>query len=76
MQYVVEPRITAVEVILIYETGSPQVRHGIRQGLVTPSVKTILTVPLTFVPCEKKLLCPIASRSWPTFTWKKRLLHN
>jgi DNA ligase (NAD+) len=49
LQYVVEPRITAVEVILIYEQGTLK-SASTRTGPVTPSVKTILTVPLTFAP--------------------------
>ena len=49
LQYVVEPRITAVEVILIYEQGALKSASA-RTGPVTPSVKTILTVPLTFAP--------------------------
>ncbi len=49
LEYVVEPRITAVEVILIYEQGALK-SASTRRGPVTPSVKTILTVPLTFAP--------------------------
>jgi DNA ligase (NAD+) len=57
LQYVVEPRITAVEVALIYEQGS--LRSAATQtGPVTTSVKTILTVPLTFIPLTKEMTVP------------------
>jgi DNA ligase (NAD+) len=52
LQYVVEPRITAVEVVLIYEQGALKSASA-QTGPVTASVKTILTVPLTFVPLRK-----------------------
>lgn len=53
LQYVVEPRITAVEVVMIYEQGS--LRSASAQGNpVITSLKTILTVPLTFVPLRKE----------------------
>ena len=51
-QYVVEPRITAVEVVLIYEQGVLKSASA-QSGPVITSVKTILTVPLTFVPLKK-----------------------
>jgi len=57
LQYVVEPRITAVEVILIYEQGALKSVTD-QAGPVTPSVKTILTVPLTFVPLRKETPVP------------------
>jgi DNA ligase (NAD+) len=57
LQYVVEPRITAVEVVMIYEQGSLRSASS-RTGPVTTSVKTILTVPLTFVPLRKERTVP------------------
>jgi len=57
LQYVVEPRITAVEVTLIYEQGSLR-SASTRTGPVTTSVKTILTVPLTFIPLRKETTVP------------------
>ncbi len=57
LQYVVEPRITAVEVVMIYEQGSLR-SASTRTGPVTPSVKTILTVPLTFIPLRKERTAP------------------
>jgi DNA ligase (NAD+) len=55
--YVVEPRITAVEVSMYYEQGSLR-SVSARSGPVTTSVKTILTVPLTFVPLRKETTVP------------------
>jgi len=57
LQYVVEPRITAVEVAMIYEQGSLR-SASTRTGPVTTSVKTILTVPLTFIPLRKEITAP------------------
>jgi len=57
LQYVVEPRITGVEVILIYEQGALKSVTD-QAGPVTPSVKTILTVPLTFIPLRKETPVP------------------
>jgi DNA ligase (NAD+) len=57
LQYVVEPRIAAVEVALIYEQGA-LVSASTRTGPVTTSVKTILTVPLTFIPLRKETTAP------------------
>ena len=57
LQYVVEPRLTAVEVVMIYEQGSLR-SASTRTGPVTPSVKTILTVPLTFIPLRKESVVP------------------
>ena len=57
LQYVVEPRITAVEVMMIYEKGSLR-SASTQTGPVTTSVKTILTVPLTFVPLRKERSVP------------------
>lgn len=57
LQYVVEPRITAVEVMMIYEKGSLR-SASIQTGPVTASFKTILTVPLTFVPLRKERSVP------------------
>jgi len=57
LQYVVEPRITAVEVVMIYEKGSLR-SASTPTGPVTASVKTILTVPLTFVPLRKENAAP------------------
>jgi DNA ligase (NAD+) len=57
LQYVVEPRITAVEVTLIYEHGS-LTSASTQTGPVTTSVKTILTVPLTFIPLRKETTLP------------------
>jgi DNA ligase (NAD+) len=57
LQYVVEPRITAVEVALSYEHGSLKSALT-RTGAVTTSVKTILTVPLTFIPLRKGTPAP------------------
>ena len=57
LQYVVEPRITAVEVALIYEHGS--LTSALTQkGPVTTSVKTILTLPLSFIPLRKESPVP------------------
>jgi len=57
VQYVVEPKITAVEVVLSYEQGS--LKSAIAQtGPVITSVKTILTVPLTFVPLRRESPVP------------------
>jgi DNA ligase (NAD+) len=59
LQYVVEPKITAVEVVMTYEKGS--LRSAATQtGLVTKSIKTILTVPLTFIPLRKERVIPDA----------------
>jgi DNA ligase (NAD+) len=57
LQYVVEPRITAVEVVMIYEKGSLR-SASTHTGPVTSSLKTILTVPLTFVPLRKERVVP------------------
>jgi DNA ligase (NAD+) len=57
LQYVVEPRITGVEAILIYEQGTLKSVTD-QAGPVTPSVKTILTVPLTFIPLRKETPVP------------------
>jgi DNA ligase (NAD+) len=57
LQYVVEPRITAVEVMMIYEKGSLRSASTLT-GPVTTSFKTILTVPLTFVPLRKERSVP------------------
>lgn len=57
LHYVVEPRITAVEVTLSYEQGSLK-SASTRTGPVTTSVKTILTVPLTFIPLRKETSVP------------------
>jgi DNA ligase (NAD+) len=57
LQYVVEPRITAVEVVMIYEKGSLR-SVSAQRAPVTASVKTILTVPLTFVPLRKERPVP------------------
>jgi DNA ligase (NAD+) len=57
LEYVVEPRITGVEVILIYEQGALK-SVADQAGPVTPSVKTILTVPLTFIPLRKETPVP------------------
>jgi DNA ligase (NAD+) len=57
LQYAVEPRITAVEVVMIYEKGSLRSASS-QTGPVTSSVKTILTIPLTFVPLRKERTVP------------------
>ena len=57
LQYVVEPRITAVEVMMIYEKGSLRSASA-QRGPVIISFKTILTVPLTFVPLRKEMPVP------------------
>ena len=57
LQYVVEPRIAAVEVMMIYEKGSLRSASAQRSP-VTASVKTILTVPLTFIPLRKERTVP------------------
>jgi DNA ligase (NAD+) len=57
LQYVVEPRITSVEVTMIYEQGSLR-SASTPTGPVTTSVKTILTVPLTFIPLRKDITAP------------------
>ena len=57
LQYVVEPRITAVEVVMTYEKGAFAFASS-PKGAVTTSVKTILTVPITFVPLRKERLVP------------------
>lgn len=57
LQYVVEPRITAVEVVLIYEQGALESATAGTRPVIT-SVKTILTVPLTFVPLQKETPVP------------------
>jgi len=57
LQYVVEPRITAVEVVMIYEKGSLRSASA-QRAPVTASVKTILTVPLTFIPLRKERTVP------------------
>jgi len=57
LQYVVEPWITAVEVMTIYEKGSLR-SASTQTGPVTTSFKTILTVPLTFVPLRKERSVP------------------
>jgi len=57
VQYVVEPKITGVEVLMIYERGAFKSASTQKAG-VTASVKTILTVPMTFTPLRKELLAP------------------
>jgi DNA ligase (NAD+) len=57
LEYVVEPRITAVEVVMIYEKGTLR-SASTQTGPVTPCIKTILTVPLTFVPLRKETRFP------------------
>jgi DNA ligase (NAD+) len=57
LQYVVEPKITAVQVAMIYEQGSLR-SASTQAGRVITSVKTILTVPLTFVPLRKETTVP------------------
>jgi DNA ligase (NAD+) len=57
LQYVLEPRITAVEVVIIYEQGSLWSASAQTEP-VTTSVKTILTVPLTFAPLRKDMPVP------------------
>ena len=57
LKYVVEPRITAVEVVLIYEGGALK-SASTRTGPVTTTVKTILTVPLTFIPLRMETPVP------------------
>jgi len=57
VQYVVEPRITAVEVVMIYERGAFK-SASTQKGAVTTSVKTILTVPITFIPLRKERPVP------------------
>ena len=57
LQYVVEPKITGVEVAMVYEQGSLRSASA-RTGPVTTSVKTILTLPLTFVPLRKEINAP------------------
>jgi DNA ligase (NAD+) len=54
---VVEPRVAGAEVVLIYEQGVLRSADA-RTGPVTTSVKTILTVPLTFVPLRKETPVP------------------
>lgn len=57
LQYVVEPKITGAEVALIYGQGSLR-SASTQSGPVTASVKTILTVPLTFIPLRKETPVP------------------
>lgn len=57
LQYVVEPRVTAVEVVMIYERGAFK-SASTQKGAVTTSVKTILTVPITFIPLRKERSVP------------------
>ena len=57
LQYVVEPRITAVEVVMIYDRGTFK-SASTQKGAVTASVKTILTVPITFIPLRKERPVP------------------
>jgi len=57
LEYVVEPRIRAVEVVMTYEKGF-FASASTPKGPVTTSVKTILTVPITFVPLRKERLVP------------------
>ena len=57
LQYVLEPRITAVEVAVSYEKGSLS-SASTQRGPVTTSIKTILTVPLTFHPLRKDMPLP------------------
>jgi DNA ligase (NAD+) len=57
LQYVVEPRIPGVEVVLFYEEGALKSASA-RRGPVTTSIKTILTLPLTFVPLRKESPVP------------------
>jgi DNA ligase (NAD+) len=57
LQYVVEPRITAVEVVMIYEKGTLSSASA-QTGPVTTCIKTILTVPLSFVPLRKETRFP------------------
>jgi len=57
LQYVVESSIPGVEVLLSYEEGALKSATA-QRGLVTTSVKTILTLPLTFVPLRKESSVP------------------
>jgi DNA ligase (NAD+) len=57
LQYVVEPRIAGIEVVMIYEKGALR-SASTRTGPVTTCIKTILTVPLTFVPLRKETRVP------------------
>jgi DNA ligase (NAD+) len=57
VQYMVEPRIAGVEVVMIYEKGALR-SASTRNGPVTMCIKTILTVPLTFVPLRKEIRVP------------------
>jgi DNA ligase (NAD+) len=58
LQYVVEPRISGVEVGLVYEQGTLKSASD-RTGTVTSSIKTVLTVPLTLVPLRKETSVPV-----------------
>jgi DNA ligase (NAD+) len=57
VQYIVEPRIAGVEVVMSYEKGALK-SASTRTGPVTTCIKTILTVPLTFVPLRKETRVP------------------
>jgi DNA ligase (NAD+) len=57
LEYVVEPRITAVQVVMIYEQGALR-SASTETGPVTACIKTILTVPLTFIPLRKETSVP------------------
>lgn len=57
VQYAVEPKITGVEVLMSYEKGV-FTSASTQKGAVTASVKTILTVPITFVPLRKERPVP------------------
>jgi len=57
LQYVVEPSIPGVEVVLHYEEGALKSATA-RRGPVTTSVKTILTLPLSFIPLRKESPVP------------------
>ena len=57
LRYVVEPRITAVEVMMVYEKGALR-SASTQRGPVMTTVKTILTVPLTFIPLTKERSVP------------------
>jgi DNA ligase (NAD+) len=57
LEYVVEPRIISVEVGMIYEKGTLR-SASTQTGPVTTCIKTILTVPLTFVPLRKETRVP------------------
>lgn len=57
LQYVVEPSIPGVEVVLHYEEGALKSATA-QRGPVTTSVKTILTLPLSFIPLRKESPVP------------------